>query len=296
MLDLSIVIISYNTCDLTVKCIESIFKYTKGLQFEIIVVDNASSDKSVVTIARKFKSKVILIKNKENVGFGSANNQGMAIAQGRYICLLNSDTLLIGNLFEKSLDWFDQKALVEVGSPVGMMGVKLLNPDRSEQESYGGFPTLSRVFSRVVLGHFLPVRLADKLRKVDYIKGACMLLKRDVFEKVGGFDSNVFMYVEEVEWCYRVKKSGYAIVYWPYASLIHFGGASSPSGNRAIFSHIFNGYRYFYKKHYSTWQLSFLETILRAKASAMVLFGIILGKPHFVETYKSVLEAMKRAV
>jgi GT2 family glycosyltransferase len=296
MIDLSIIIISYNTCDLTVKCVESIFKYTKGISFEVIVIDNASSDKSVATLARKFKSKITLIKNKDNLGFGGANNQGMSIAQGRYHCLLNSDTLLIGNIFEKALEWFDKKALIEVGSSVGMMGVKLLNPDRSEQESYGGFPTLSRVFSRVMLGHFLPIHLSDKLKRVDYIKGACMILKSDFFHKVGGFDSNVFMYVEEVEWCYRVQKSGYAIVYWPNASLIHFGGASSPSGNRAIFSHIFNGYRYFYKKHYSSWQLTSLELMLKSKARLMVVFGILFSKPNFVETYKSVLESMKRAV
>lgn len=296
MIDLSIIIISYNTCELTIKCIESIFKYTKGVTFEIIVVDNASADKSVVTIARKFKSKVVLIKNKENLGFGAANNQGMAIAQGRYICLLNSDTVLIGNLFEKALEWFDQKALLEIGSSVGMMGVKLLNPDRSEQESYGGFPTLGRVFSRVMFGRFLPVNLSDKLKRVDYVKGACMILKREVFERVGGFDDKLFMYVEEVEWCYRVNKSGYAIVYWPNGSLIHFGGASSPSGNRAIFSNIFIGYRYFYKKHYSVWQLKSLELILKAKAFSMVFFGILFGKPQFVETYKAVLQALRRAI
>ena len=296
MVDLSIIIISYNTCELTVKCIESIFKYTKGVNFEVIVVDNASTDKSVLTIARKFKSRVTLIKNKENVGFGVANNQGMSVAEGRYICLLNSDTLLIGNIFEKVLDWFDHKALLEIGSSVGMVGVKLLNPDRSEQESYGGYPTLARVFGRVMLGHFIQVGLSDNLKKVDYVKGACMILKREVFETVGGFDPNVFMYVEEVEWCYRVKQAGYTIVYWPYGAIIHFGGASSPSGNRVIFSHIFNGYRYFYKKHYSRWQLLILELILKAKAHAMVLFGILFSKPHFVDTYRSVLQGMKRSL
>lgn len=296
MLDLSIIIVSYNTKDLTLKCLESVFRHTTGLKFEVIVVDNASADGTVVAIARKYKSKVILIKNKENIGFGAANNQGMSIAQGRYFCLLNSDTSLIGNLFEKAIDWFDKRALIEVGSAVGVVGVKLLNPDRSEQESYGGFPTLPRVFSRVMLGHFVPVRLADKMKKVDYVKGACMILKREVFERVGGFDAGIFMYVEEVEWNYRIHKAGYSIVYWPQGSLIHYGGASSPDGQRAIFKGIFRGYRYFYAKHFPQWQLSALEHLLKVKAKSMVIAGKLFGKQKYVEVYQGVLDDLQKSI
>lgn len=296
MLDLSIIIVNFNTKDLTIKCIESVFKYTSGIRFEIIVIDNASEDGSVAAIARKFKSKVTLIKNKDNVGFGAANNQGMSIAQGRFICLLNSDTVLIGNLFDKVVEWFDQKALVEVGSAVGVVGVKLLNPDRSEQESFGNFPNLWHVFTTVMLGRFLPVRLPGKLKKVDWVKGACMVLRRDVFERVGGFDPQIFMYVEETEWCYRIRKAGYAIVYWPYGSLIHYGGASSATGKRAIFRYIFNGYRFFYKKHYASWQLTTLESMLRFKALAMIALGKVMGKRHYVEVYTGVLDELRKPV
>lgn len=292
MVDLSIIVINFNTRDLTVKCLESVFKYTSGIKFEVIVIDNNSDDGSVLTINRIFKNKVKIIKNKENLGFGKANNQGMQIAEGRYVCLLNSDTLLIGNLFDKVIEWFEGQALVDVGSKVGMVGVKLLNPDRSEQESFGSFPTLLRVARTVFLGHFLPVHLPDETRKVDWVKGACMILKKEVFETVGGFDENIFMYVEETEWCYRVRKAGYQIVYWPQAAIIHYGGASSKAGNRAIFGHIFNGYRYFYKKHLPPWQLGFLDLILRLKANAMILAGRLLGRKDYVETYREVLRVI----
>lgn len=296
MLDLSIVIVSFNTKELTLKCLESVFKHTTGVKFEVIVVDNASEDGSLVAISRKYKSKVNLIKNKENIGFGAANNQGMSIAQGRYICLLNSDTALIGNLFDKAIEWFDQRALLEVGSAVGVIGVKLLNSDRSEQESYSSFPTLMNVFNKVILGHFMPVRLSGKLKKVDWVKGACMILKREVFERVGGFDPNVFMYVEETEWCYRIRKAGYAIAYWPFGSLIHYGGASSQDGQRAIFKGIFRGYRYFYAKHYPRWQLTALENILRIKAHGMLIVGKLFGKKKYVEVYRSVLDDLEKKI
>jgi GT2 family glycosyltransferase len=111
MLDLSIIIVSFNTLDLTMKCLESVFKYTKGVKFEVIVVDNASTDKSPTEIKKKYRQKVVLIKNKENIGFGAANNQAMAVAQGRYFCLLNSDTVLIGNVYDRMIEWLKKLAL-----------------------------------------------------------------------------------------------------------------------------------------------------------------------------------------
>ncbi len=219
MFDVSIIIVNFNTRELTMKLLESVFKYTRGVTYEVIVIDNASEDKSAAEIKRKYRNKVTVIKNKENVGFGAANNQGMAIAQGRYFCLLNSDTLLIGNVFEKMIEWFDQNTFVPIKSsrkinpeefnlsslphgtvkryPIGLIGCKLLNPDRTEQYSIKRFPTLGTMFGNLFLSRFIRPGMPDKITEVDYVMGAFMLLKREVYERVGGFDERIFMYVEE---------------------------------------------------------------------------------------------------
>ncbi len=316
MLDLSIIIVNYNTLELTMKCLESVFKYTKGVTFEVIVVDNASADKSTVEIKKKYRSKVQLIKNKENVGFGAANNQAMNIAQGRYFCLLNSDTVLIGNVFERMIEWFDQNTFLPVRSsfkigthsfsassiplntlkrlPIGMLGCKLLNSDRTEQYSIGYFPTLQHIFMRLFFDR-IPKRMPQKAVETDYVMGAFMLMKREVFERAGGFDENIFMYVEETEWCYRIKQQGFTVVYWPEASLIHYGGQSAVRGRRDQVLNIFKGYLYFYKKHFRPDQVAVLRLILRAKSYFSIVVGKITHNRYLQDTYSEALQVIKES-
>jgi GT2 family glycosyltransferase len=315
MIDLSIIIISFNTLDLTMKCLESVFKYTKGVKFEVIVVDNASTDRSAAEIKRKYRTKVTVIKNSINNGFGAANNQAMNIAQGRYFCLLNSDTVLIGNVFDRMIEWFDQNTFVPIRSslrlrnhsfslssipsgtvkrlPIGMIGCKLLNPDRSEQHSLGKFPTLLELFKIMFLDKFSRKSMPRKIGEVDYVMGAFMLLKREVFERSGGFDPDIFMYVEELEWCYRVRQQGFSVVYWPEAAIIHYGGQSSVRGRRDQIINIFKGYSFFYRKHCTPYQQKIAFLILKTKAYASILAGKLLNNKNLIVTYKDALQAIK---
>lgn len=316
MPDLSIIIVSYNTLDLTMKCLESVFKYTKGVEFEVIVVDNASTDKSPTEIKKKYRQKVQVIKNKENVGFGAANNQGMAFAQGRYFCLLNSDTVLIGNVFEHMIEWFDQNTFVPLRSsikigehifslssipsgtlkrlPIGLIGCKLLNPDRTEQYSLGHFPTLQHVI-RTIFFDRIPHRMPQKIMETDYVMGAFMLLKREVYERAGGFDEQIFMYVEETEWCFRIRQQGFSIVFWPDSSVIHYGGQSAVRGRRDQILQIFRGYIYFYKKHFRRDQLSVLKLVLRTKSYISIILGRLTQNRYLQETYSEALQVIKES-
>ncbi|MDQ3098561.1 MAG: glycosyltransferase family 2 protein [bacterium] len=315
MLDLSIIIINFNTRDLTMKLLESIFKYTRGVTYEVIVVDNASEDKSVSEIKRKYRAKVTVIKNKENSGFGAGNNQAMNIAQGRYFCLLNSDTLLIGNAFEKMIEWFDQNTFVPIKSsrkinpeefnlsslphgtikryPIGLLGCKLLNPDRTEQYSIKRFPTLSTMFGSLFLERFIRPGMPEKITEVNYVMGAFMLLKREVYERVGGFDEKIFMYVEETDWCYRIRKHGFSVVYWPDVSIIHYGGGSAIRGRKDQILNAFAGYRYFYRKHYKKTSYTWLIALIKIKSYSSLLFGRLTGNKYLVSTYTEALDALK---
>jgi GT2 family glycosyltransferase len=315
MLDLSIIIVSFNTLDLTVKCLESVFKYTKGISFEVIVVDNASDDKSASEIKRKFRTKVNVIRNKENVGFGAANNQAMEIAAGRYFCLLNSDTVLIGNVFDRMIEWFDQNTFLPIKSsrrirpgsfsmdsipsgtlkrlPIGLIGCKLLNSDRTEQYSIRTFPTLSQIFKELFFSRLMRKSMPSKITEVDYVMGACMLLKREVYERVGGFDPNIFMYVEETDWCYRIRSHAFSVVYWPDAAIIHYGGQSSPSGRKGQILNLFKSYQYFYKKHFGEKQLKRLQFLLRLKCYLMLVLGRILRNNYLLSTYSEALNIVK---
>jgi len=316
MIDLSIIIVSYNTLDLTMKCLESVFKYTKGVEFEVIVVDNNSIDKSSTEIKKKYRQKVNVIKNKDNLGFGAANNQGMAVAQGRYFCLLNSDTALIGNVFEKMIEWFDENTFVPVKSsfklgtgilpmgtipkgklkrmPIGMIGCKLLNPDRTEQYSLGKFPTLSHISHKLFFDR-IPLHMPSKIVESDYVMGAFMLMKREVYERAGGFDDQIFMYVEETEWCYRIKQQGFSVVYWPDGSIIHYGGRSAVRGRKDQIIQIFNGYLYFYKKHFRRDQLVRLKLLLRLKCYLSLLVGKFTNNRYLQETYSEALSVIKNS-
>ncbi|MDQ3239365.1 MAG: glycosyltransferase family 2 protein [bacterium] len=314
MLDLSIIVISFNTRELTLRCLESVFKYTKGLSFEVVVVDNASDDRSVAEIKRKFRSKVTVIKNTENVGFGTANNQAMKIAQGRYYCLLNSDTLLIGNIFDRMIDWYDQNTYVPIRSkinferfkmssiprgtikrfPIGVIGCKLLNPDRTEQHSIGKFPTVSVVFTRLFMDRLIKPFMPGNIVEVDYVMGAFMLLKREVFERTNGFDEKMFMYVEEVDWCFRIRKSGFSVVYWDDASIIHYGGQSSKNGRKNRIIQNIEGYLYFYKKYYSSFDLMIIKNMIRVKSLASIFLGRIIKSKYLVETYSDVLRLISK--
>ena len=211
-MDVSVIIVNYNTKKLTSDCISSVLKFTKGVDFEVIVVDNASGDGSQKAIKSKFP-QVKLIGNKGNVGFGRANNQGMKIAKGKYIFLLNSDAYLIENSLKKLKDAADK---IE---NLGVLAPSLLNEDRSFQQSVGFFPHLPQVLFWMSLLDDLPGgtiikpyhvdhdSFYRKEHEIDWATGAAMFVPAKAAREVSGFDEKIFMYGEDVDWCFRIKKA-----------------------------------------------------------------------------------------
>ncbi len=229
-IDVSIIIISYNTKSLTTKCIESIFKYTNDINYEVIVVDNASSDGTCTQI-RELYPTVVLIESKENLGFGKANNLGMQTARGRYFFLLNSDTLLKNNAIRFFYDYCE-------GTPdkIGAVGCILKSLEGRNIHSYGPFLTtrhmVKQYFNRLFLHrknmYLYPSDVSTSI-DVDYVTGADMFLPRCIFELTGGFSPEFFMYCEESDWQKRMENLGYKrqIINGPY--IIHLEGGSDPS-------------------------------------------------------------------
>jgi len=223
MVDLTICIVSFNARDTLNNCLTSIFTHEKKLSFEIIVVDNNSSDNSVRMIQEAYPS-VKLICNKFNRGFASANNQAIRIATGKNILLLNQDTLLIhDNSIKSMVDFLDSN------HEAGVCGCVHLDLDMAEVNSNDSFPNVFSV-QNISLRNLFPKRLKKSEVNVfsplecDVITGACFLFKRSLIDKIGFMDEDFFFYYEETEWCYRVKKAGWKIYWLPFVEIIHIGG------------------------------------------------------------------------
>lgn len=255
-MDLSILIVNYNTCQLTVDCLHSVMASKTEYDYEVIVIDNNSKDESVETIRSLFP-QVTLITNSDNVGFAKANNQGMNIAQGRYILLLNSDTIVLEDTLQTMLDFMDLNPMT------GASGCKVILPDGSlDKACKRGFPTpsasfyyafgLSKLFpskpkfNQYQLGYLDP----DQEYPVDCLVGAFMMVRRETIEQVGGLDEQFFMYGEDIDWCYRIKEAGWGIHYYPLTHIIHLKGGSARRRPVKIIYEFHRAMILFHRKHY----------------------------------------------
>ncbi len=268
MTDISIIIVNYNVKEFVKNLLYSLHKALINYNSEIIVIDNASSDGSVEDIKEKFPY-VKVIANKENIGFGKANNQGLEIAEGNYIVLLNPDTIVREDTFSKLIEFVDKN------SKVGMATCKVLNPDGTLQLACRrGFPGpwtsftkitgLSKLFpkSKLFARYNLTYLDENKTSEVDAISGSFMFFTREVYKKVGGFDPQFFMYGEDLDLCYRVQQAGYKVCYIPDTEIIHYKGESTKRSNIDEVKIFYNAMHLFVKKHLSS---SFLvEIILRS--------------------------------
>ncbi len=260
--DLSIVIVNYNTSNLTNACIESLFKFTKNIKFEVIVVDNGSSEKL------KLKNQNIkLIESKKNLGFTGGNNLGMKIAKGRYTLLLNSDTVIHDNVLGEMVNWMNKNP------QVGISTCSLKNTDGSLQPTGGFFPTLPKTFAWMFfIDDLLPfvksfhpqASFYTQKRELDWVTGAFLLVRTDLSKKVGLLDEDYFMYTEDTDFCYTIKKLGYKVMYLPEYSITHYGGASSIKEFPLLSE--YKGIKIFYKKYFSQWQYSVLRIFLKCGA------------------------------
>ncbi len=280
----SIIILSFNTENLLRDCLLSLHK-TLTTEHEIIVVDNASKDGSTQMVEREFP-KVVLIKNTENSGFAKGCTIGAKKAQGEYLLFLNSDIVLSHDPLPNFLSAInDNKANAVVGG-------LLENPNGTLQRSYGDFYTLKNVFLMLFLGEKHEVKRFQGKEKstVDWVSGGCMFVRREVFDRVGGFDEGFFMYIEDMEFCYRIKKAGYEVLVTPHVRVTHLGQGSS-SKTFAIVN-IFKGLLYFYKKHKSKVEYKVVKLMLKAKAYGAILIGTFLKKPTVVSTYRQALQVL----
>jgi len=230
----SIIIVSYNTAELLINCVASIREHAGNLDYEIIVIDNNSSDGSVALVKAQFPS-VRIVANNSNAGFARANNQGYLLSRGRYVLLLNSDTIIKTGALDRLVVFFD----LHQGAAV--VGPRLLNTDGSMQvQCRRGFPRLinsvayvsglCRIFPRnKILGSYITGYMDKGVsHEVDAISGACMLVRRDVIEAIDGLlDEDFFMHFEDIDLCFRCKQHGYQIWYVHDAEVIHLKGRSS---------------------------------------------------------------------
>lgn len=231
-MDLSIIIVNWNSKDYLEKCLASVFSWTTGVNFEIVVIDSASFD-GVDGMLKHGYPQVKFIQSDNNLGFAKANNAAFRISTGSNILFLNPDTELTGPAINVLLDH------IRILPNAGAIGCKLLNGDGSVQTScIQAFPTiLNQLFNSEFLRALFPASslwgmasllgAKDRPAEVDVISGACLMLKRSLFEEVGFFSEDYFMYAEDVDLCYKIKQAGYTNYYIPTASVIHFGGGSS---------------------------------------------------------------------
>jgi len=255
-MDASIIIVSWNTRNILRDCLKSIFKQTNKVKLEVIVVDNASVDCSVEMVTEEFP-QVTLIRNSGNRGFAAANNQGLAVATGRYVLLLNPDTVVLDGAIAKSISFADSHP------EVGVVGCRVLNPDMTLQPTCSMFPSvLNMVLSSSYLYKLLPKsrffgreRMTwwdrDTVREVDVVTGCFMLVRREAVEQVGVLDERFFIYGEETDWCYRFKKAGWKILFTPSAEIIHHHGASTKQRKPEMTLQLRYSKLLFWKKHKS---------------------------------------------
>ncbi|MBN1997361.1 glycosyltransferase family 2 protein [candidate division KSB1 bacterium] len=267
--DVSIIIINYNTKKLLIDCIRSVYRFVKNISFEIIVVDNSSSDGSVPAVKQEFPNLVI-VENSENVGFAPANNQAINIAAGKNILLLNSDTILLNNAVKKMTDYLNSNP------EAGIVGPKVLNKDRTIQSSYSRFPNLKYEVLRAfrMEAWYVRHRIQSDKRieqgipfQVDWVTGCCFLIRTSVVDQIGLLDESYFLFNEEVDWSLRATKAGWKIYYIPEALIIHLGGQSTSKNPYFYLIHRYKTRLYFYKKHKSPLVLFLFRLI--------VSFGLI---------------------
>jgi len=269
--DLSICILNWNGKNFITECITSVYSANLSVSFEIILIDNNSTDGSAEEAVLSFPD-IRLVKNPDNCGFAKGNNSGIKVSNGKYIVLLNPDTLVYPGAFDEMLTFMDKHEMV------GICGPRLCHPETKKVEtSARSFPTLMPLFwnltyldrifpeSRFWASYQRTWNTSDEPHGVDWVTGACLIIRRDTVDKIGLLDEAIFMYCEDIDWCFRCKKVGLEVFYLPGVLMGHFRGQSSRQRQKNTESDLSvwgaqqytRSIIYFYSKHYG-----FVKTIL----------------------------------
>jgi hypothetical protein len=256
MVDLSIIIVSWNAKAFLLECLRSLTGEIDDRRTEIIVVDNASTDGSPEAVESEFPN-VKLLRNPTNLGFAKANNIGIKQSAGQYVCLVNSDVKILPGCFTRLIDYMEQH------SGIGMLGPKVLNADLTLQLSHRRLPTLWNRFCRALaLDTLFPNSTAfghgsENLKpnatavEVEVLSGSFWMVRREALDRVGLLDEVFFMYAEDLDWCKRFRDAGWKVVYFPGAGVIHYGGASSANAPVRFYLELQRANLQYWKKHHS---------------------------------------------
>ena len=290
-MDVSIIIVNYKTCNLVVDCIKSIYDLTKKVDFEIIVVDNNSDDGSVETIISLFP-QVQVIPLKENIGFGKANNVGVKRAQGKYVCFLNSDTVLLNDAISILVAYLDKHEFV------ALCGGQLFDATKRPTNSYMDYPDMSYFLSLIFKGN-VSYKILPSFPEGSipyYISGADMMLRKSFIDRYGAFDPDFFMYYEDTELSYRVEKLGFGVHFVPEAQIMHLGD-QSPKVKGDLISKLdlfVIQSRYLYlKKTKGEMIMKLLLFFHRIKADLAIVYYYLLNKRIKIKNWIQVKEILK---
>lgn len=263
-MDLSVVIVNYQTFELTKNTINSIFEYDYPFELEVIVVDNASSDDSLSRLQDYFGDRVRFIASAENNGFAAGNNQALRVVEARYVLLLNSDTIVWENTLESIYDYMEDH------KDVGACGCRvLLENGELDKACKRSFPNVKNSFFRLF---HIPTNSADdnynldnlpddEIYEIDCLTGAFMFMRKEALDTAGLLDETFFMYGEDIDLCYRIKNSGWKIIYYGESKITHLKGASSKKQKSKLIYEFYRAMYIYYKKHHAE-ESSFIVNIV----------------------------------
>ena len=263
-MDLSVIVVSWNTRELLRSCLRSVYDTANGLQFEVVVVDNGSSDGSCGMVVAEFP-QAILIRNEANRGFAAANNQAILESTGRYVLLLNPDTAVRPGALSTLVRFLDEHP------DAGAAGSLLLDPDGGMQPSCSPMPTLSRELWRLLhldvvwpyASYTMRTWSRQIPREVDVVQGACLMLRREALAQAGYLDEDYFIYTEEVDLCHRVQEHGWKVYWVPTAEVVHYGGRSTRQVAGPMFLWLYRSKVLFFRKR-------------RGRLAAWIYKGVLL--------------------
>lgn len=292
--DVSIILVNYNTKRLTTECIDSIYSFTNDVSFEVIVVDNASTDGSKDVLEKD--TRIVYIYNDSNLGFGRANNVGALKANGDYLFFLNTDTLITDDAIHGMWQYMKQNPTV------GVCGVNLvdggMSPTMSFERLYPSCGYLlnemtARIPGRIMYGVNAYYNHTKHPLKVAYVSGADLMIRKDLFEKIGGFDKGFFMYFEETDLCYQVKRLGFSIVSLPDYRIVHFRGKSFIDSSNSLPSYRklkiqYDSVQYYKNKNFNKLNIIIYNALYSLLINIRCTVYLINGSKDKLEMWKNV--------